>query len=63
MYFKERLPREKREIKSKAEEEGLITTTYNCQVKAFTRSFDGRYKSDKLNSWKAVYGFQDVAVK
>ena len=63
MYFKERLPPKQREIKNKAEEEGLITTTYNCQVKAFTRSFDGRHKSVKLNSVKAVHDIKDIAVK
>ena len=63
MYFKERLPPKQPEFKNKAEEEGMITTTYSCQVKTFTRSFDGRYKSVKLNSVKALHDIKDIAVK
>ena len=54
MYFKERLSPKQREIRSEAEEEGLITNTDNCQVKAFIRSFVGKYKSVKMYTVKAV---------
>ena len=57
MYFEERLPPKQREIGNKDEE--VLITTYNCQVEAPTRSFDGRYKSVKLNFVKAVHDIKD----
>ena len=63
VYFKERLLPKQREIKMRADEAGLITSTYNCQVKTFTKTADGKYKSIKLNSLRAVRNIQDVANK
>ena len=47
----------------RADEAGLITSTYNCQVKTFTKTADGKFKSIKLNSLRAIRDIQDVAIK
>ena len=63
IVLKERLPAHQKAIKEKAESEGLITTTYNCNVKVFTKTNEGHFRSIPINSLKAVEDIKDRAVK
>ena len=49
-------------IKEKAEEFGLVTTTYNCEVKVFENS-EGNFTSRAVKSLRAVEDIKDRAVK
>ena len=63
IVLKERLPVHQKAIKEKAEREGLITTTYNCNVKVFTKTTEGHSRSIPINSLKAAGDIKDRAVK
>ena len=52
--LKERLPAHQKAIKEKAESEGLITTTYNCNVNVFTETNEGHFRNIPISSVKAL---------
>ena len=61
-FIKERLPKAQKEIKDYADEQGLITTTNNCDVKLFYKKDDGRFRSVVVNSVRAVQDHKTKAV-
>ena len=63
MVLKERMPAHQKAIKEKAESERLITTTYNCNVKVFTKTNESYFRSISLNLLRAVRDIKDRAVK
>lgn len=63
IVLKERLPAHQKAIKEKAESEGLITSTFNCNVKVFTKTNEGHFRSIPVNSLKAVEDIKNKAVK
>ena len=62
IYIKERLPRVQKEIQAHADSLGLITTTYNCDVKVFKKDDNGFFKTVTVNSIKAVDDIQKCAI-
>ena len=52
--MKERLPRCQKEMIERAKREGLIASTYNCEVEIFTKTEDNQFRSVIDNSKKAV---------
>ena len=54
IYINERLPKEQLLIKKYANDKGLITTTYNCDVKLFLKDSSGTTFSQKVTSTKMV---------
>ena len=63
IFMKERLPRCQKEIFEHAKQEGLITSTYNCKVKVFTKTEDNQFRSVVVNSKKAVDDIKEKAIK
>ena len=63
IYINERLPKEQRLIKKYANDEGLITTTYNCDVKLFLKDSSGATFSQKVTSTKMVDDSKYKALK
>ena len=54
IYINERLPKEQLIIKKYAKDKGLITTTYNCDVKLFLKDSSEATFSQKVTSTKMV---------
>ena len=50
-------------IKDKPENEGLITTTHNCNDKVFTKTNERHFRSTSLNSLRAVEDIMYRVVK
>ena len=46
-----------------AEQEGLITTTQNCNVKVFQTNAEGQFRSVVVNTIKAMNDIKEKAVK
>ena len=57
------MPAQQKAIRKKAESEGLITTTYHCNVKVFTKTNKGQFRSIQISSLKAVEDIKHRAVK
>ena len=51
------------ELKMYAEQEGLITTTQNCNIKLFQTNAEGQFRSVIVNSKTAIYDIKEKAVK
>ena len=62
IFLRERLPVHQKQIKEKAEEFGLVTTTLNCEVKVFENS-QGKFTSRAVKTLRAVEDIKDIAVK
>ena len=54
--------RPKKKEKDYADEQGLVTTTNNCDVKLFYKKDDGRFRSVVFNSVRAVQDFKPKGV-
>ena len=54
IYIKERLPKEQLLIEKYTSDKGLITTTYNCDVKLFLKDNGGALFSQKVTSTTMV---------
>ena len=63
IYINERLPKEQLLIKKYANDKGLITTTYNCDVKLFLKDSSGATFSQKVTSTKMVDDLTHKALK
>ena len=63
IFIKERLPKLQNELKMYAEQEGLITTTHNCNIKVFQTNAEGQFRSVIVNSKKAIDDIKEKAVK
>ena len=61
-YVSERLLVHQRQTKDKAEELGLVTTTFNCEVKVLENS-QRIFTSDTVKTIRAVEDIKDIAVK
>ena len=57
------MPRKQKEIKEKAEELGLVTSTHNCNVKVFLKTDENTFNSVVVKSTKAVQDIQSNADK
>ena len=53
---------QQKQRKEKAEEFGLVTTTFNCEVKVFENS-QGKFTSRAVKTLRAVEDIKDIAVK
>ena len=51
------------ELKMYAEQEGLITTTQNCNIKLFQTNAEGQFRSVVVNSKTAIDDIKEKAVK
>lgn len=63
IFIKERLAKYDLETKLHAESQGLITTTYNAQVKVFVKEGNGNLRSVPVNSVKDVEDIKGQAAK
>ena len=62
VYMKERLPQHDLAIQKRANELDLVTTTYNCRVKLFLKTENGRV-TQPVDSVKAVEDLESRAIK
>ena len=62
VYMKERLPQHDLAIQKRANELDLVTTTYNCRVKLFLKTENGRV-TQPVDSVKAVEYLESRAIK
>ena len=62
IFLRERLPVHQKQIKEKVEEFGLVTTTFNCEVKVFENSHR-KLTSRAVKNLCAVEDINDIAVK
>ena len=62
VFLRERLPVHQKQIKEKADEIGLVTTTFDCDVEVFENS-QGIFESRAVNTLRAVEDIKDIAVK
>ena len=60
LFINERLPQYDNDIKRFCDENNIITTTKNCQVKVFIEGASGNYVTQNVNSIRAV---EDIASK
>ena len=63
IYISQRLPKEQLLIKKYAKDKGLITITYNCDVKLFLKNSSGATFSQKVTSIKMVDDLTHKALK
>ena len=63
LFITERLPAAALEVKKACEEENLVTTTHNCEVKVFLKDPKGMVYSQKVGSTLAVKQLKDKAIK
>ena len=62
VYMKQRLPQHDLAIQKRANELYLVTTTYNCRVKLFLKTENGRV-TQPVDSVKAVEDLESRAIK
>ena len=62
IFIKERLPNFQKELKEHAESMDIVTTTNNCNIKVFTKTTDGSFKSVTVNTKKAINDIKSEAV-
>ena len=62
VYMKERLPQLDLAIQKRANELDLVTTTYNCRIKLFLKTENGRL-TQPVDSVKAVEDLESRAIK
>ena len=62
VYMKKRFPQHDLAIQKRANELDLVTTTYNCRVKLFLKTENGRV-TQPVDSVKAVENLESRAIK